>query len=110
MTDMAPNQEQERADTKIPGDPPWKKKNKISAMYKSKPKSNKNLKLFIENLEKDLINPKDVKKFRLNITREEQVALKEVKNLDKQTIKTQDKESRFVILDSSDYEEKVQHK
>ena len=32
-------------------------------MYKSKPTSNKNLKLFIDNLEKDLINPKNVKKF-----------------------------------------------
>ena len=33
-------------------------------MYKSKPTSNENLELFIENLEKDLINPKNVKKFR----------------------------------------------
>ena len=107
---MAPNQEQERANPKIPGDPSWKKKNKIGAMYKSKPTSNKNLELFMDNLEKDLINKKDVKKCRHNITREGQFALKEVRNWDEHTIITQDKGSRFVILDNSDYEEKVQHK
>ena len=78
-------------------------------MYKSKPTSNKNLELFIDNLEKDLINPKNFKKFRHNITRGEQVALKEVRNWDEQTIRIQDKESIFVILDNSDYEEKLQH-
>ena len=78
-------------------------------MYKSKPTSNKNLELFIENLLKDLVNPKNVKKFRHNITREEQVALKEIRNWDNQIIRIQDKRSRFVILDNSDYEEKVQH-
>ena len=60
VAEIAPNQEQERADPKIPGDLPKTKKNKIGAMYKSKPTSNKNLELFIENLEKDLINPKNV--------------------------------------------------
>ena len=68
-----------------------------------------NLELYIENLEKDLINQKNVKKFRHNITKEEQIALKEIKNWDEQTIRIQDKGSRFVILDNSDYEEKVQH-
>ena len=80
VTESAPNQEQERADSKIPGAPPKTKKNKIGAMYKSKPTSNKNPELFMENLEKDLINPKNVKKFRHNIMREEQIALKEIKN------------------------------
>ena len=77
-------------------------------MCQSKPTSN-NLELFIENLEKDLINPKNVKKFQHNITREEQVALKEIRNRDEQTIRIQDKGSRFVILGNSDYEENVQH-
>ena len=63
----------------------------------------------MENLEKDLINPKNVKKFQHNITREEQIALKEIRNWDEQTIGIQDKGSRFVILDNLDYEEKVQH-
>ena len=79
-------------------------------MYKSKPTSNKNLELFRENLEKDLINPKNVKKFRHNIARGEQVALKEVRNWDKKKIRIQDKGSRFVILDNSDYGEKLQHR
>ena len=90
VAEIPPNQEQERADPKIPGDPPKTKKNKTGAMYKSKPTSNKNLELFIENLEKDLINPKNVKKFRHNTTREEQIALKEMRNWDEQTIRIQD--------------------
>ena len=77
-------------------------------MCKLKPTSNKNLELFIENLEKDLINMKNAKKFRHTITREEQIALKEIRNWDEQTIRIQDKGSRFVILDNLDYEEKVQ--
>ena len=109
IAEIAPNQEQERANPKIPGDPPKPKKNKIGAMHKSKPTSNKNLELFIENLGKDLINPKNIKKFRRIIAREEQIALKEIRNWDEQTIRIQDKVSRFVILDNSEYEEKVQH-
>ena len=41
--------------------------------------------------------------------REEQIALKQIKNLDEKTIRIQDKESRFEMLDNSDCEEKVQH-
>ena len=33
----------------------------------------------------------------------------EIRNWNEQTIRIQDKGSRFVILDNSDYEEKVQH-
>ena len=54
--------------------------------------SNKNLKLFIENLEKDLINPKNAKKFQYNITREEQIPLKGIRNWDQQSIRIQEKE------------------
>ena len=71
VAEIVPNQQQERADPKIPWDPLKTKKNKIRAMYKSKPTSNKNLELFIENLEKNLIIPKNIKKFRHNIAREE---------------------------------------
>ena len=56
-----------------------------------------------------MVNTKKLKKFRHNITREEQFALKKIRNWDEQTIRIQDKGSRFVILDNSDYEEKVQH-
>ena len=108
VAEIAPIQEQERADPKIPGDPPKTKKNKIGAMYKSK-STKKNLELFKENLEKDLINPKNVRKFQHYITTEEHIALKEIRNWDEQTIRIQDKRSTFVILDNLDYEEKVQH-
>ena len=65
--------------------------------------------MFIENLEKDLINPENVKNFWRNITREEQVALEEIRDWDEQTIRIQNKGSRFVVLDNSGYEEKVEH-
>ena len=45
--------------------------------------------------------------FRHNITREEQTALKEIRNWDTQTIRIQDKGSSFVTFDNSDYQEKV---
>ena len=59
---------------------------------------------FMENLEKDLINPKNGKNFWHNITREDEVPLKKIRNCDKQTIIIQNKWSRFVILDDSDCE------
>ena len=62
-----------------------------------------------ENLEKNLINPKNVKKIRHNLKREEQIALKKIGNWDQQAIRILDKGSRFVILDNSDFQEKVQH-
>ena len=109
VAEIAPNQEQERVDPKIPEDPPKTKKTKLVQCTSQKPTSNKNLELFIENLEKDLINLKNVKKFRGNITREEKIALKEIRNWDEQAIRIQDKLWRFVILDNSDYEKTVRH-
>ena len=109
VAEIAPNQEQERVDPKIPGDPPTTKKTKLVHCTSQKPTSNKNLELFIENLEKDLINLKNVKKFRRNITREEKIALKEIRKWDEQAIRIQDKGSRYVILDNSDYEKIVRH-
>ena len=109
VAEIAPNQEQERVDPKIPEDPPKTKKTKLVQCTSQKPTSNKNLELFIENLEKDLINLKNVKKFRGNITREEKIALKEIRNWDEQAIRIQDKVWRFVILDNSDYEKTARH-
>ena len=82
--------------------PPETKKNKFSAICKSKTTSIKNLDLFIKNLEKDMINPIDVIKFRHNITREEQIALNDMSNWNEQTIRIQDKGLRYVILDNSE--------
>ena len=56
VIEMAPYQEQERADPKIPGDPAQNKEKQNWYNAKSKPTSSKNLELFIENLEKGLIN------------------------------------------------------
>ena len=79
-------------------------------MCKSKTKSNKKLGFSIENLEKHLVvHQKKVKQLRDNITREEHIGLKKIRNSDKQAISIQVKGSRFVILDNSGCEEKVQH-
>ena len=51
VAEIAPNQEQERVDPKVPGDPSKTNKNKIGAICKSKLTSNKDLELFIGNLE-----------------------------------------------------------
>ena len=104
---IAPNQEQEWADPKLPGEPPKTKRNKFGAIYKSKPTSKKPRTIYRE-FRKRPDKSKKRSKFR-HITREEQIALKEIRNWDEQTTRMQDKGSRFVILDNSEYEEKVQH-
>ena len=52
----------------------------------------------------------NTKKFRHNITKEEQITFKGIRNCDKQTMRIHAKGSRFVILDNSDYEKKVKYK
>ena len=98
------DQEHEEVEPEIPENTTKRmKKKKNDVMYRSNPTINKNLQLFLENLEKDLLNPKNVKRYWQNITREEQTALKEIRNWNEQAVRIQDKGSRFVILDSSDY-------
>ena len=46
---------------------------------------------------------------RPNISKREQNALKEIKSWKDQTIRIQDKGSRFVILENRDYEQKIKY-
>ena len=55
--------------------------------------------MFIEKIEKDLFNPKNVKKVRQNV---EKAALNDIRYWDKNVVKVQDKGSRFVVLDNED--------
>ena len=102
--EVAMDQEHEEVEPEIPENTTKRmKQKKNDVMYRSNPTINKNLQLFLENWEKDLLNPKNVKRYWQNITREEQTALKEIRNWNEQAVRIQDKGSRFVILDSSDY-------
>ena len=45
---------------------------------------------------------------RPNTSKEEKEALKEIRSWNNQTVRVQDKDSYFVILDNNDYEQKIQ--
>ena len=66
------------------------------------------MELFIENIEKDIFDTVAVRNVRPNISKGEKKALKEIKSWNNQTVHIQDKSSRFVILDNSYYEQKIQ--
>ena len=66
------------------------------------------MELFIKNIEKDIFDTAAVKNVRPNISKEQKEALKEIRSWNNQTVRVQDKVSRFVILDSNDYEQKKQ--
>ena len=67
-----------------------------------------NLELFIDTIEKEIFNPKNIRKTRNNFNKNEKVALKEIKSWEDKVIRVQDKSSRFVVLNSCDYIEKVE--
>ena len=58
---------------------------------------------------KDLFNPTSLVLTRTNISKRDQNALKEIKSWKEQTIRVQDKDSRFIILENRDYEKKVEN-
>ena len=87
--------------------PPPRRDKRYGPLYNSKPTNNRSLELFIDNIEKDLFNPTPLVSARPNISKREQNALKEIKSWKDQTIRIQDKGSRFVILENRDYEQKI---
>ena len=66
------------------------------------------MELFIENKEKYIFDTAAVRNVRPNILKEEKEALKEIRSWNNQTVRVQDNDSRFVILDNNDYEQKIQ--
>ena len=91
-----------------PGEPP-PKINPYQQLYRSKPSTNNSVELFIKSTEKGLFNPNNIKKARNNFNKEEKLALKEMKSWNDKVIRVQDKGSRFVVLDTNSYIEKVEH-
>ena len=76
---------------------------------KSKQSNNNSLELFIDTIEKEIFNPKDVRKTHNNLNKDVKVAPKEVKSWEEKVIRVQDKASRFVVLSTCDHVEKVEH-
>ena len=86
-----------------------KKKYKTNNLYRSRETKNKHLKTFIDTTEKQLFEPKNIKRVRRNLTYEERKALAELKSMENTVVRIQDKGSRFVLLTNEDYENKVEH-
>ena len=72
--------------------PPPNKTNKFAPLYRSKETDNKRLEMFIEKIEKDLLNPENVKKVSHNLSKDEKAALKGIRYWDKNVVgcKTKD--------------------
>ena len=63
--------------------------------------------LLIENIEKYIFDTAAVRNVQPNILKEETEALKEITSWNNQTVRVQDKGSRFVSLDNNDYKQKI---
>ena len=66
------------------------------------------MELFIKNIEKDIFDTAAEKNVQANISKEEKEALKEIRQWNNQTVRVQDKDSCFVILDNNEYKQKIQ--
>ena len=89
--------------------PPPRQDKYYGPLYNSKQTNNWCLELFIDNIEKDLFNPTSLVSTCPIISKREQNALKEIKSWKDQTIRIQDKSSRFVILENRDYAQKIKY-
>ena len=73
-------------------------------LYISNSTNTWSLELFIYNIEKDLSKQTSLILTRLIISKRKPNVLKEIKSRNDQTIRVQDKGSRFLILENTDYE------
>ena len=85
------------------------KANPYQNLYRSKPSTNNSVESFINGIEKERFNSNNIGKIRNNLNKEEKQALKEMKSWDDKVIRVQDKGSRFVVLDTNSFIEKVEH-
>ena len=75
-----------------------------------KDKTNINsLENFIDLTEDDIFKPDNYRRIKSNISKEEREALKNIQRDSARPYKTQDKGSRFVIVDNDDYIEKIDY-
>ena len=73
--------------------------------WKPPPSRYLELERFLSSVRRDLIKPRNIKLARDNLTKGEQVALKQLRNSDV-VIRIQDKGSRFVLIER-EYEDKM---
>lgn len=64
------------------------------------------IELFLNNVRRDILEPKNLRKARDNLTKEERLALRNLKHSEN-IIRIQDKGSRFVILNREEYHSKM---
>ena len=64
------------------------------------------LELFLSNVRKDILNPRYIRNSQDNLSKGERSALRELKNSDV-TIRIQDKGSRFALINSNEYNNKM---
>ena len=64
------------------------------------------LELFLSNVRKDILNPRYIRNSQDNLSKGERSALRELKNSDV-TIRIQDKSSRFALISSNEYNNKM---
>ena len=62
--------------------------------------------LFLNNVKKDILEPKNLRKAKDNLTREERSALGKLK-FSNNVFRIQDKGSRFVIISQNEYQDKM---
>ena len=74
--------------------------------WKPPPSRYPELELFLSSVRRDLINPRNIKLARDNLTKGERVALKQLRNSDV-VVRIQDKGSRFVLIEKGEYEDKM---
>ena len=62
--------------------------------------------LFLNNVKKDILEPKNLRRAKDNLTKEERLALSKLKSSDN-VFRIQDKGSRFVIVSKNEYQDKM---
>ena len=70
------------------------------------PKACPELELFLSNIRKDVLDLRNIRKPKDNLSKEEREAIKNLKS-DDRIIRIQDKGSRFVVVDKDDYQFKM---
>ena len=71
---------------------------KYTPLYRAKKTNIKSLKLFIENIEKDIFETVAVRNVRPNISKEEKQAIKEIRFWNNQTVRVQKQGFPFCYL------------
>ena len=88
--------------------PPKKPESNIAQLYRTREVNYKSLETFIGNMEKELVNPENVKIAGSNLSKDERKGSKEIKSWSDKVARVQEKGSTFFILENEVYEENIQ--